>query len=559
MSDNSDEEQKEYEARLQRRLQILRNQLEAGKLKFARDLKVIDSLKAVRFAPDGTVDLTTVDGLVRSLALVTEFMHDREELKKALPLSEIQNTYFTYLHNNFNQFYKIMLERKLTPHDAGMALSRKQSTIEEVTKNLPDFINSLEEFWDMAAEAAHAHVEDMHDTLKGVFGGDLFPSYSENIASKCGIYTDTILLPDPFMRSKRLFKLWKPEQQAYYLIKHAMNLLQYRELACADVNPPIVVILPDMSAIKEDEMKYISRLGQDDALTHASKIFGRKFQNFDELMEFASALDTIERVEAEVVDPKRVLFDTEWPGSFREKLERAIKDSHAEILQTSNPGIIVALQGVGRMIQSNELLLKARRLRGTPIIDAPTSWQYFTWKLEYDAQNVEEETKLTDLHVVRGLQSLAENEMEWLGLVPSAALIEMRKNDAIKEIRHILGRGVQELSLANPLNFHRTTDLVFDNIHAAFKEHKKKIEELKAKKLKFAGCDIGSCIVVGSLAVTSAATGQPFWGLAAVAADQLLGAPKLKDIPTSIRKLADESNKVKQSPVGMLFKYASDK
>ncbi len=411
----------------------------------------------------------------------------------------------------------------------------------------------------MAADAAYAHVEDMHDTLKAVFGGDLFPSHSENIASKCGIYTDTILLPDPFMRSKELFKLWKPEQQAYYLIKHAMNLLQYRELACADVTPPIVVILPSISAIKGDEMEYISHLGQDDALIHAGKIFGRKFQSFDELMEFASVLDTIERVEAEVADPRRVLFDTEWKGSFREKLERAMKDSHAELLRTSNPGLIVALQAVGRMSMSNELLIKARRLRGTPIIDAPTSWQYFTWKLEYDAENVEKETKLSDLHVVRGLQSLAENEMEWLGHVPSAALIEMRKTDAIKEIRQILGKGVQELSLANPLNFHRTTDMVFDNIHAAFKEHKKNIEELKAKKLKFAGSDIGSWLVVGSLAVASAATGQPFWGLAAVAADQLLAAPKLRDIPESIRKLADESNRVNQSPVGMLFKYASDK
>ena len=32
-------------------------------------LKVADSLKAVRYGPDGEIDLDTVDGLVRSLAL----------------------------------------------------------------------------------------------------------------------------------------------------------------------------------------------------------------------------------------------------------------------------------------------------------------------------------------------------------------------------------------------------------------------------------------------------------------------------------------------------------
>jgi len=77
---------------------------------------------------------------------------------------------------------------------------------------------------------------------------------------------------------------------------------------------------------------------------------------------------------------------------------------------------------------------------------------------------------------------------------------------------------------------------------------------LKAKKWKFAGKDLGSWLVVGSLEVAAALTGTPVWGLATIAADQLLDVPKLKDIPKSIREIADENNKLKKSPVGMLFK-----
>ena len=76
---------------------------------------------------------------------------------------------------------------------------------------------------------------------------------------------------------------------------------------------------------------------------------------------------------------------------------------------------------------------------------------------------------------------------------------------------------------------------------------------LRAKKWKFAGSDIGSWLVVGSLGVTAAVTGTPVWGLAAIAADQLLDAPKLKDIPSSIKNLAKENSKLQKSPVGMLF------
>ena len=204
-------------------------------------------------------------------------------------------------------------------------------------------------------------------------------------------------------------------------------------------------------------------------------------------------------------------------------------------------------------------LVRSRRLRGTPIIDAPTSWQYFVWKLEYDAEKMERGSQLPDLHILRGLQSLADSDMEWLGKVPPEALIEIRKADALAEIRAVLAKGVSELALANPTNFYRTSDHIFDNIHAAFAEHKKNIEDLRSKKWKFAGTDMGSWFVVGSLAVTAAATGLPVWGFAAIAADQLLPAPKLKDIPKSIKELASESYKLRQSPVGMLFKYSRSK
>ncbi len=491
------------------------------------------------------------------MALAVEAMHDREEMKKSASLAEIQTIYFEFLEKNFGQFHEIMVDRRLSPHDAGVALSRTPTTIAELIGNLPGFLSTIDEFWSSTGPIAIAHVEDMQDSLKGIFGGDLFPSANENIASKCGLYTDTLVLPDPYLRSKHIFERATDEKKAYYLIKHALNLLQYKELACADVTPPIVVVLPDTSVIEEGERDFFYRLSQNDALIHTSRVFGRKFESFDELMEFCEQLDTIERAAAEIKDHDRVLFDTEWKGTVSEQLERATKDSvYSNLLGTTNPGLILASQAIGRMSTSNELLVKARRLRGTPIIDAPTSWQYLVWKLEYDAGHTEEIEGLKDLHVVRGLQTLAENDMQWLGRIPSEALLEVRKTGALGEVRAILTKGVEELAMVNPTNFHRTSDIVFDNIHAAFSEHRKNIDALVAKKWKFAGSDLGSWLVVGSLAVTAASTGTPVWGLAAIAADQALRAPKLRDIPQSIKDLATETSKLKRSPVGMLFRMS---
>lgn len=547
------QEEKDYEERLRRRLTILQQQMQEGKVKIAEGLQVVESLKAVRVGPDGQIDLNTVDGNVRALSLAVAGMHERNELKKQISLSEIQNMYFQFFEINFMKFFKIMRERGITPHEAGLAAKNSEGTIREMVQFLKPLMDFIEEFWSNVGDIAHIHVEDMHNNIKGIFGGDLFPSHSENIASKCGIYTDTIVLPDPFLRTKAVFERATPANQAYFIMKHAMNILQYKELACADVEIPIVVILPDISELEEDEKKFYHQLGEIDTLKHSQKLFNRRFESMDELMDFASALDTIERAIAEIADKSRVLFDTAWEGDIAAQLARATQDKTAQMLGTDNPGVILALQSLGRLATSNELLIKSRRLQGIPLIDAPTSWQYLVWKMEYDADSAEKSTHTKNLHIVKALQSLADGEMQWLGNIPPKALIEMRKQSALEEIRSILGQGIDNLVASNPSNFYRTHDQIFDNFNQAFEKHHANIKELRAKQWKFAGSDIGSWLVTGTLGITAAATGTPIWAFAALAADQILDAPKLKDIPVSIKTMLEENRKVAKSPVGLLF------
>ncbi|MCK4566464.1 MAG: hypothetical protein KAU48_04055 [Candidatus Thorarchaeota archaeon] len=290
MGESKETERKAYEEHLRRRLKILRQTFEEGKITIPDDPHIKDSLLAVRNSPNGEIDLDTVNGVVRSMALVITFMHDREELKKSFPLDEIQQTYFEFIDRNFGEYYKTMNEHKLTPHDVGVALSQREEVITKITGEIPKFLDVIEEFWKDAGDAVFAHIEDMQDSLKGVFGGDLFPSHNENIVSKCGLYTDTIILPDPFLRSKVFLISWPKKDQAYYFLKHAMNLLQYKDLACAEVNKPIVVIAPDRGVLEEAERDFYVKLGKDDSLEHATRIFGRKFESFEDLMEFAGTL-----------------------------------------------------------------------------------------------------------------------------------------------------------------------------------------------------------------------------------------------------------------------------
>lgn len=535
-----------------------------GKILFSKELDDIEGIKkslfAVKAKPNGEIDLDTVDGLVRALASTAAMLHDREELKKTASLGEIQSAYFDLIERYFGPFYEHMVEKRLSPHDAGMTSKQNPKFVEGVIRDLGQILPAIDEFWDDLGEIAHIHVEEMRGNIKGVFGGDLFPVHDENIVSKCGVYTDTIILPDPFLRSRHVFEHYPEEEHAYYLMKHGLSVLKYKQIACADIGTPIVAILPDRTALEKDEREFCTRLGEDDSLIHSEKLFGRKFESAEELYEFAQSLDTVEKAVAEIKDDSRVLFDTSWKEDISTQLQKALENPDFNLQGIiKSPGEILTMTPIGRMVVSNELLIKSRRLNGTPIIEAPTSWRYLVWKMEYDAVRTEREIGTCDLHVVRSLQELAGNEMEWLGNIPLDALIEIRRQGAMEEIREILGKGVNDLINSNPDNFHRSRDRVFDNINQAFAEHQEKLKNLRGKKWKFAGKHIGSFLAKGSLEIAAAAIGTPLWGLATIAADELLDMPKLRDIPQSIRDLAAENDKIHKSPVGMLFSVSKSK
>ncbi|WP_281017844.1 MULTISPECIES: hypothetical protein [unclassified Minwuia] len=401
-------------------------------------------------------------------------------------------------------------------------------------------------------DSSHYHVQELTG-VKAVFGGDLFPSYQRNIASSTGLYVDTIVLSDPFWHTRHIFERATPERQVYYLIKHAINLMQYRDLALADLDNPIVIITPFRSSVDEEEVKFLKGLAEKDALIHAEYLFGRKFNSVEEFFEFANSLDTPESVVKELVDRDRLLFDIDWTEPLEQQIRRSIK-YNAELLPVgTNSGGLVASQCMGRMMQSTDILLKIRYLMGTPLIDAATSWKYFSWKLEYNSALTE--SAEANLHMVRGLQRVAETDMQWLGNIPPAALIEMRQQGAFDEIREMLSQGVSEIAATRPDSFFRPSDKIVDNVQDAFERHKERIRELRQKNMNFAGNDLGSWLVSGTIELAAIATGTPTFGVAAFAINQVVDAPKLRELPERFRSLRDAHVELKKSPMGLFFAH----
>ncbi|MCU8162761.1 hypothetical protein M2H13_16560 [Vibrio vulnificus] len=537
---------------LRRRLSILQDQFKEGKIHLSEEVYdgMADSLSKVMVMPNGEVDLNTVDSRVRSLAMGVTAMHDREENKKAIPLHQIQRAYFNIIEVNFSNFYEMMKKANKDPHVMGTFFSEKPEVRSELVKVLPDFLAVLAELWDSCGDVVWDHARDL-DGIKLMHGGDLFPSYTHNIASKCGIYGDTIAIPDPFARSFELYNLWNDEQKVYYFIKHALSVLEYKDLALAELNTPIVIVLPEPSLFDDFEPKYLSKMAEADAVKFASGTFNRDFESIEAASEFFSQLDTKDKVLQEVMLEDRLLFDLDIGNCPEKQLDKLLKPQFSGF-ENLNPGEIILGNFVGRMGQANHALLKSRRMNSVPLIDAPTSWRYFNWKLDLDNESVNNDLS-EQLHCTHALTALDGTELEWLGNIPPASLIEMREQGAIAEIRDIMTKNVSNLIESNPMNFGETSYQVYTNFQAALADHKKEIDRLKRQKWKFAGVDVGGMIVLGAVNIALyAKLNVPLYA-ATLVAGHFLDTPNPLKIPKIWRGFNDKQENLKNSPIGMLI------
>jgi hypothetical protein len=364
-----------------------------------------------------------------------------------------------------------------------------------------------------------------------------------------GVYADTIVLPDPFIRTK-FFRDQDDATAVRWFVKSALSLLHYREAAFSDLKQPLVVIAPDATYLDEGEQEELIQASEKSTLKHLNTLFGAQFGSLEEAENFLRPLESPHDVTAKLADRNRLLFHEGNRDPLETQIEEFMRD-YFSLYAEGGAGLAVFASATGRMRQATDMLRRASWLGGTPLIDAPTSWRYFTWKLGYEAQSAPGNPSL-DLHMTQALQSASRHEMEWLGNVPLETLIEMRKQNVLPELRAILSQGVEALMDLKPDNFYRTGDQVVKNIQDAFDEHRKSLATLRGKKWRFAGVELGACIVKGAVQIASAC-GVPGVSLIGTAIDQALEVPKARELPKRFKALKEEHGKLHSSAVGLLF------
>jgi hypothetical protein len=539
---------------LTRRFGLLEQQLSEGTLHIAEHLSddFEASLAKVRVDENGVVLPDSLDGQMRATLNAVSYFHDRQEWKEVISLREIQEGYFSRLVHTFNEPYERMLEAGATPYQFAAWYCSDPERVRSSIDVADGFVADILELWDNIAEPTWIHLEDNFSS-KAVFTGELFPDGQDNVASSTGVYFDTTVLPDPFVKISPLLAHMDQRERAEEVLRLALQVLCYRSLALADVQPPIVAVLPDRHTSDENYREFIRFQSESDATQHASRLFGRGFSEIDEVSEYLKAFKDSASLVESLQHPEQLVFSTDWEGTLAQHIDRYIAEHPGKLIGNS-PGAAVLSQLMGRFAQAHDAMQRSSDLRGTPIIRADTSWLWFNIMLRANVKHLETET-LRDLHLSRALQGANTTELSWIGAIPSDALIELRKADALPEIRSILGKGLQDLIAARPTNFYRTGDQVFANLDAAIEEHEQKLRELSSKKWKFAGRDVGSFIVVGGVELAAAITGIPLYGVLAASAGMSGLIPTGKELSDKLKALRADQRSIDNTGLGILLKY----
>ncbi|MBV6306291.1 hypothetical protein KVP10_15475 [Candidimonas humi] len=543
------------------RVFLLKERLEAGKIHFAPHL-IEDfrrSFEAIRLRPDGKVDPRTVDGRIRASTLAIVAMNQREEMKNSATLQDLQEKYFEFLFEQFGWLYDQMVQHKVPSYVIAEHFAKEAEFVDKLFSVIPDCEKAVKDFWEVAGEISEYHLQDGHQ-LKSVFSGDLCPSYDENVVSTAGLYVDTIILPCPVLRVAPLGNFLPKSEVVKLFVKHVLTVMTYRNLATADVSPPIVLIVPSRDDIQGRGSEHsVTARAAPLMVQHGNRLFGRSFQELDELTEFCSGLVGVEDVVSQLKCPERLLFDTEWGGDATHQLRTAMTENPVlPGMDQDVAGHQVITAALGRMPQAMAAEEAAFQFGGSPLISAPTSWSYYTWLLEYQGARARNRAgNIEACHVAHALTTEAGTSLQWLGNVPPESVLEIRRNGLAEELRGVLSSGLSDLLKVNPENYFRTADQVVENLDLAFRKHQQDLLEAKRRKLKLYGIDVPTCLAVGAIGVAGAMTGSiPLQGISA--ALSVVGLATLKDIKTKYVEIAEADKVRRTSPTGILFRHLAN-
>lgn len=464
----------------------------------------------------------------------------------------IQSSYLDLAEDYFGSLYRTSPTKD--PAGAADHYARMSLAGSVMLENLRSLPQDIVEFWRSNEESLKSEIGKLNG-LKANYGGDISPSDGPSLISRTGLYADTILIPDPILRCSSFVATdtLYPAYSLFYLLKHAFNVLNMRDLLLADVDPPIAVIYPSEIMLRRDNVNVCAKYATQDAVEYFSELFQQDFKNAEEVDVFLKDHNSISALVDAIKDHSVLIPDIRQESNVADGL-RKFEEKHKSLgflpVIDENIGNIIRLSTYGRLIGLGAHLSDCGSFRSEPLFDAPNSWHMYLWKIRNESMKITSEYSRrpdVDTMVVNAMQL---DNLKWLGRVPLDKLVLLRKNGELSELREVLRREILEIKSATEDELSEVAKQVEYNMTEAFKRHSQDIRQIESRCKSKYNID-GGLIVVGAISAAASLVFPPACLLG------LIGGHGIADLYLTYRERKEELDSLKMRPVGILFDVRS--
>lgn len=338
--------------------------------------------------------------------------------------------------------------------------------------------NDIAEYWKLYSKDLKQALSKSSD-LKVCYSGDLSPSNALELTNKLGMYVDTILIPDPVLNITH--QLSQISERNFYLrsiVRHAINMVKMKQLLEADGDMPIAAIYPSTKVFDRSFIEKIRNSSLEATRVYINQTFNLKLKKSDDAYEIMKEFKKPEDLIGLVRNQDNLIPDWSVP-TVKEgiiKFYESGKQMYSKEFARRSAGEVVYSYVLGRLMSFHDHFENCKELGAEPLYDSPNSWKMFTW---YLGASFPEGNLLTNEGLVAN--SIGINNPQWIGNLPTEALVEARKRGELNEIRSTLTKNINRIKFTKPEDLESVTAQVQQNLKDEFEEHQKNLKDIEKR------------------------------------------------------------------------------
>lgn len=370
-------------------------------------------------------------------------------------------------------------------------------------------VEALCNFWSKNTESIR---EALSQSL--TFKLQVSPRSNSPVPKAMGLYADTLIIPDLVLLEKvtladPAFAIPNSSADLHVAVtlQLLLGLLAHKPLFLSDCDPLIAVIYPRSTGLDQ----YTENRVRTDFKEYTSTLFEKDFASWEDAWAFIAKLETHDdfnkAIKRQDILPISATSQSKGLSILEAFVEEVLLTRQMRGVDTSDAKINLGDHVAPFLWVNFRELTRISDLCFE--LDANTEipsqfWNPFKWKLEFDSRSTATFTGSQAHSEALQVSCFEHENLRWLANVPTEALIRLRQQGELEDLRRVFRVGRQSLKTSSLDDFARISAQVRGKIEEALSDHQAQISEANREKWKKLGVNLAGCCASIAFGVASA-------------------------------------------------------